>query len=154
MSFYGMPADISEAVWRQVPQLTMLAAQMASDGHQRDDPMREIFARLGDRWSMLILLVLRSGTYRHAQLRRMVGALGSEGRISQRMLTLRLRDLERNGLVCHRQLPSKAPHVEYALSELGCSLLAEVEQLMGWIRRNSSAIRLARLQFDQDYQDD
>lgn len=131
-----------------VPGLAALAEAMARDGNQRDDPMREIFARLGDRWSMLILLVLRTGTYRHAALKRLIGELGAEGGISQRMLTLRLRGLERDGLVRQTQLPSKAPHVEYDLTPLGHELLVQVDALMEWIRGRSGQIHAARQAFD------
>ena len=137
-----------EGTYRHVPELVALAAQMAEDGRDRDDPMREIFARLGDRWSMLILLILRTGTYRHAAIKRLIGELGAEGGISQRMLTLRLRGLERDGLVSHVQRPSKAPHVEYALTDLGRALLPEIDRMMGWIRARSDAIREARHRFD------
>lgn len=137
-----------EGIYRDVPELVVLAAQMAEYGHDRDDPMREIFARLGDRWSMLILLVLRTGTYRHAALKRLIGELGAEGKISQRMLTLRLRGLERDGLVAHFERPSKAPHVDYALTDLGRALLVEIDRLMGWIRAHDAAIREARRAFD------
>ena len=132
----------------EVPGLAALAEAMARDGNQRDDPMREIFARLGDRWSMLILLILRTGTYRHAAIKRLIGEMGAEGGISQRMLTLRLRGLERDGLVSHVQHPSKAPHVDYALTDLGRELLPEIDRMMGWIRANSDAIRDARHRFD------
>jgi DNA-binding HxlR family transcriptional regulator len=131
-----------------VPGLAALAEAMARDGNQRDDPMREIFARLGDRWSMLILLVLRTGTYRHAALKRVIGALGAEGGISQRMLTLRLRGLERDGLVRQTQIPSKSPHVEYDLTALGHELLDQVDRLMEWIRGRNPEIRQARAAFD------
>jgi DNA-binding HxlR family transcriptional regulator len=133
----------------EVPGLAALAEAMARDGNQRDDPMREIFARLGDRWSMLILLVLRTGTYRHAALKRLIGELGAEGRISQRMLTLRLRGLERDGLVRQTQRPSKAPHVEYDLTPLGQELLAQVDRLMEWIRGHGNEIARSREDFDR-----
>lgn len=133
----------------EVPGLAALAEAMARDGNQREDPMREIFARLGDRWSMLILLVLRTGTYRHAALKRLIGELGAEGRISQRMLTLRLRGLERDGLVRQTQLPSKAPHVEYDLTPLGNELLAQVDRLMEWIRGHGTEIAKSREDFDR-----
>ncbi len=133
----------------EVPGLAALAEAMARDGNQRDDPMREIFARLGDRWSMLILLVLRTGTYRHAALKRLIGALGAEGKISQRMLTLRLRGLERDGMVRQTQLPSKAPHVEYDLTPLGRELLGQVDRLMEWIRGHGPEIAVSREAFDR-----
>lgn len=135
-------------IHKSVPALVALAEQMAEHGHDREAPMREIFARLGDRWSMLIMLILKTGTYRHVALKRMIGELGSEGGISQRMLTLRLRGLERDGLVAHYERPSKSPHVEYALTDLGRELLAEVERLMDWIRAHGASIRAAREAFD------
>jgi DNA-binding HxlR family transcriptional regulator len=144
-----MDGAISEPAWKQVPGLAALAEAMARDGHRRDDPMREIFARLGDRWSMLILLVLRTGTYRHAALKRLIGGLGAEGKISQRMLTLRLRGLERDGLVRQTHIPSKAPHVEYDLTPLGQELLAQVDRLMDWIRGHGDAIAQSRQAFDR-----
>jgi DNA-binding HxlR family transcriptional regulator len=137
-----------------VPALAALAEAMARDGKQRDDPMREVFARLGDRWSMLILLVLRTGTYRHAALKRVIGALGAEGKISQRMLTLRLRGLERDGLVRQTQLPSKAPHVEYDLTPLGHELLVQVDRLMEWIRGRGSEIAQSRVDFDRRHMEE
>jgi len=140
---------IPEPAWKQVPGLVALVDEMARDGRERDDPMREIFARLGDRWSMLILLVLRTGTYRHAALKRLIGELGAEGKISQRMLTLRLRGLERDGLVRQTQIPSKAPHVEYDLTRLGHDLLAQTDALMGWIRAHGDQIAESRRAFDR-----
>jgi DNA-binding HxlR family transcriptional regulator len=128
--------------------LTGLVCSMARDGVQREQPMREVFARIGDKWSTLLLHLLRTGDYRHAVLRRLVSTVGAEGRISQRMLTLRLRALERDGLIERRLIPSShPPGVEYALTPLGRSLSAQIETLMQWVREHMGRILTARTQF-------
>jgi DNA-binding HxlR family transcriptional regulator len=107
-----------------------------------------VLARIGDKWSTLLLHLLRTGNYRHAVLRRLVSAVGAEGRISQRMLTLRLRALERDGLLERRVVPdTHPPGVEYALTELGQSLTAQIESLMQWIRDHMARILQARERF-------
>jgi DNA-binding HxlR family transcriptional regulator len=132
----------------ELARLEALVRAMARDGVQRDQPMREVLARIGDKWSTLLLHLLRTGNYRHAVLRRLVSAVGAEGRISQRMLTLRLRALERDGLLVRRVVPdTHPPGVEYALSELGQSLTAQIENLMQWIRDHMARILQARARF-------
>lgn len=79
--------------------IAALAAEMAAHGHDREDPAREVMGLLGDRWSTLILLVLATGEWRHAELRRTLAQLSAEQAISQRVLTLKLRTLERDGFV-------------------------------------------------------
>src|SRR5580698_6842738 len=134
----------------ELPRLEVLVRAMARDGVQRDQPMREVLARIGDKWSSLLLHLLRTGNYRHAVLRRLVSAVGAEGRISQRMLTLRLRALERDGLLVRRVVPdTHPPGVEYALTELGQSLTAQIESLMQWIRDHMARILQAREGFGQ-----
>jgi DNA-binding HxlR family transcriptional regulator len=134
----------------EMAALETLVRSMARDGVQRDQPMREVFARIGDKWSTLLLHLLRTGNYRHAVLRRLVSTVGAEGRISQRMLTLRLRTLERDGLIERRVIPtSHPPGVEYALTELGRSLSAQIETLMQWIRDHMAQILQARTRFSQ-----
>jgi DNA-binding HxlR family transcriptional regulator len=127
--------------------LQTLIRNMARDGHRRSDPIREIFARLGDRWSVLLILLLRTGDFRHATLRRLVGTVAAEGEISQRMLTLRLRNLESDGLINRRVLPTNPPGVVYALSETGHGLAAQIDALMIWTREHSAAILEAQNQF-------
>jgi hypothetical protein len=72
----GAPA---QDVTGSLEQLRSLVRSMADDGVRLEDPMRELPARLGDKWSTLLLLLLRTGSYRHAVLRRLVSAVGSEG---------------------------------------------------------------------------
>jgi DNA-binding HxlR family transcriptional regulator len=139
----------------EMAALETLVRAMARDGVQRDQPMREVFARIGDKWSTLLLHLLRTGNYRHAVLRRLVSTVGAEGRISQRMLTLRLRTLERDGLIERRVIPTThPPGVEYALTELGRSLSAQIESLMQWIRDHMAQILQARTRFSEAVESD
>lgn len=125
-----------------------LVRAMAVSGIRRDDPIREICARVGDRWSSLLLLLLRAGNFRHSALRRLISTVSYEKRISQRMLTLRLRTLERDGLITRYATDTHPPGTEYALTPLGRGLLEQLETLMSWIRQNNAEILQAREQFD------
>jgi DNA-binding HxlR family transcriptional regulator len=133
---------------RSLERLGTIVRSMAADGVRREDPMRELPARLGDKWSPLLLLLLRTGNYRHAVLRRLVSAVGSEGRISQRMLTLRLRALERDGLIARRATSTQPPGVEYALTELGDGLVRQFDAMMQWVREHLGEIHRARQEFE------
>jgi DNA-binding HxlR family transcriptional regulator len=112
--------------------------------HDPDDcrAVSEVLSRVGDKWTILVVVVLGDGRKRFNEIRR---ALGS---ISQRMLTLTLRGLERDGLVTRTVFPTIPPRVEYELTELGCSLLKPVNELGLWARRNRPAIQNARNRFD------
>ena len=102
----------------------------------------EVLSRVGDKWTVLVVGTLGDGPKRFNELRR---ALGS---ISQRMLTLTLRALERDGLVTRTVFPTIPPRVDYELTRLGHSLLEPVSSLSLWARQNRSAIETARRQFD------
>src|SRR6266849_4533018 len=102
----------------------------------------EVLARVGDKWSVLVVWTLGEGPKRFNELRR---ALGS---ISQRMLTLTLRGLERDGLVTRTVFPTITPRVDYELTRLGRSLLKPVNGLGLWARQNRAAIADARRRFD------
>jgi DNA-binding HxlR family transcriptional regulator len=105
-------------------------------------------ALLGDRWTTLILLVLGTGTWRHADLKRVLARLSAEQAISQRVLTLKLRTLERDGMVRRTVSADVPPRVSYALTPLGEGLLAEARRLIGWIEERSETIRVVRAGFD------
>jgi DNA-binding HxlR family transcriptional regulator len=102
----------------------------------------DVLARVGDKWSVLIVTRLGGGPLRFNELRRSIGG------ISQRMLTLTLRGLERDGLITRTVLPTVPPRVEYALTPLGRDLLQPVSGLSDWALRNQSKIARARDQFD------
>ncbi len=127
--------------------LAMLAERMEAEGRGRDDPIRAIFGLLGDRWSMLILLTLGTGEWRHAQLRRIVGTLSIEGAISQRMLTLKLRTMEQDGLVCRTVGDDVPPRVSYRLTYLGVGLLAQATMLLRWVGDHHAEIGECRRLF-------
>lgn len=128
--------------------LTMLARDMAEHGAERDAPIRTVFGLLGDRWSMLILLLLAIAPFRHAELRRLLDRLSAEGKISQRVLTLKLRQLERNGLVARSVSADVPPRVGYALTPLGDGLVGEARRLLAWVQTSGTAIEQARAAFD------
>jgi DNA-binding HxlR family transcriptional regulator len=102
----------------------------------------EVLARVGDKWTVLVVSTLGDGPMRFNEVRR---ALGS---ISQRMLTLTLRALERDGLVTRTVFPIVPPRVDYELTRLGRSLLEPVNALALWARKNRAGIQDARRRFD------
>ena len=101
-----------------------------------------ILARVGDKWSVFVIMLLGAGPRRFNEIKRMVGG------ISQRMLTLTLRGLERDGLVTRTVFPTIPPRVDYELTKLGRSLLEPVSELGLWARKNRPAIAHARARFD------
>lgn len=121
-------------------------ALIPSNLHVPEDcrAVSEILARVGDKWTVLVVGVLGDGPKRFSEIRR---ALGS---ISQRMLTLTLRGLERDGLVTRTVFPSIPPRVDYELTKLGRSLLEPVNGLGLWARQNRTAIQDARQRFDAE----
>ena len=102
-----------------------------------------ILARIGDKWSVLIIVLLGDGPKRFNEIKRMVGG------ISQRMLTLTLRGLERDGLVKRTQFPTIPPRVDYELTQLGRSLWEAVKPLGQWARGHVTHITRARAAFDK-----
>lgn len=125
-----------------------LAADMAVHGTERDSPVRAVLALLGDRWTTLILLVLATGEWRHADLRRVLSRLSSEQAISQRVLTLKLRALERDGFVLRSVSDDIPPQVRYRLTVMGRNLTGEASRLIDWVKRHSDDIRAHRGAFD------
>jgi DNA-binding HxlR family transcriptional regulator len=132
-------------------RLTRLAQDIAASGHQREDPVREIMSRLGDRWSALLLSVLATGCFRHSALRRVISVISAEKTISQRMLTLRLRALERDGLVARHVTDSVPPSVSYSLTPLGIALSQRLAEMIIWIKESEDIIMQARAAFDSNH---
>jgi len=104
----------------------------------------DVLARVGDKWSVLVVSRLGDGPMRFNELRRSIGG------ISQRMLTLTLRGLERDGLITRTVFPTIPPRVDYALTPLGRDLLVPVSALGAWAIRNQPKIARAREQFDRN----
>lgn len=105
--------------------------------------INEVLSRIGDKWSMLIVANLADGSRRFSELRRAIPT------ISQRMLTLTLRGLERDGLVTRTVTPSIPPRVDYELTTLGHSLRGPVCTLSQWAIDNIDAIHDAQGAFDE-----
>ena len=113
------------------------------DVHSTDcRKVSQVLARIGEKWSVLIIMMLSGGPRRFSDLMRDIDG------ISQRMLTLCLRGLERDGLVKRTIYPVVPPRVDYELTELGHSLLAPVGALGTWARQNRLKIQQARAKFD------
>ena len=104
--------------------------------------VREVLSRVGDKWSVLIVSILYAGPQRFNGLRRDI-----EG-ISQRMLTLTLRQLERDGLVSRRVEATVPPSVYYTLTPLGETLHHTVRELALWAQNNIAAISESQQAFD------
>lgn len=106
--------------------------------------LRDLLDRLGDTWSVLLTIELwRHGPLRFGQLLRSVEGL------SQRMLTLTLRRLQRDGLVRRTVHDTSPPQVEYSLTEMGNSLAEMVRQLVEWFRENRDEIERSRTAWDR-----
>ena len=119
-------------------------SMLPSNLHVPEDcrAVSEVLSRVGDKWTILVVGELGNGRKRFNEIRR---ALGS---ISQRMLTLTLRGLERDGLVTRTVFPTVPPRVDYELTKLGRSLLEPVSGIGLWARQNRAAIAAARQRFD------
>ena len=101
-----------------------------------------VLARMDDKWSVPIIMLLGAGPRRFNEIKRLVKG------ISQRMLTLTLRGLERDGMVTRTAFPIIPPRVDYELTELGRSLLTPVEALGRWAQEHQFEIAAARQRFD------
>jgi DNA-binding HxlR family transcriptional regulator len=102
-----------------------------------------ILSRVGDKWSVFVIRLLGDGPRRFNEMKRMVGG------ISQRMLTLTLRGLERDGLVTRTVFPTIPPRVDYELTDLGRGLWLPVEALGKWAAEHQMEIEDARARFDR-----
>ncbi|HEY0848407.1 MAG TPA: helix-turn-helix domain-containing protein [Bradyrhizobium sp.] len=110
------------------------------DGNCR--AVASVLARVGDKWSVLVIMLLIEGPRRFNELRRMIDG------ISQRMLTLTLRGLERDGLVTRTVFPTIPPRVDYELTDLGRGLADPVRALGQWAFEHIPEIERARSSFD------
>ncbi|CAN5368644.1 helix-turn-helix domain-containing protein [soil metagenome] len=114
------------------------------NAHQGSDcrGVASVLSRVGDKWSVLVIMMLGDRPRRFNELKRMIGG------ISQRMLTLTLRGLERDGLVKRTIFPTIPPRVDYELTELGRGLSEPVKALGAWALANQPEIQTARQNFD------
>ncbi|UYO00157.1 MAG: helix-turn-helix transcriptional regulator [Devosia sp.] len=105
--------------------------------------MSDVLNRIGDKWSVMVVGMLgRNGTLRFNELKRLING------VSQRMLTLTLRNLERDGLVTRTIYPEVPPRVEYSLTALGKTLEGPIGALWDWSAENHASIIEARSVYD------
>jgi len=107
------------------------------------EPVRAVLSRIGDKWSMLIVITLADGPVRFNEIKRIIGS------ISQRMLTLTLRGMERDGMIKRTVTPTTPPRVDYELTPLGRSLRDPIEILGRWAVEHHGQIESARKRFDK-----
>ena len=101
-----------------------------------------ILSRVGDKWTVLVVMMLADGPMRFNELKRKIGG------VSQRMLTLTLRGLERDGFVSRTMFPTIPPRVDYELTALGQSLRVPVQELGHWAFEHIAVVAKARAAFD------
>ena len=121
----------------------MTTAMPPDKRHEDCRNVGEFLARVGEEWSMLVVMLLRDGPRRFNDIKRNTGG------ISQQMLTRTLRSLERDGMVRRTVFPTNPPQVEYRLTELGQSLSAPVLAFGQWVREHMAEVETARRRFDQ-----
>ena len=121
---------------------------MTANPHPHSDPdcraVSELLSRVGDKWTVLIVKALEGKPRRFNELKREIGG------ISQQMLTRTLKTLERDGMVARSVHATVPPSVEYALTDLGRSLLGLLKHFVDWSVENHGAIRAAREVYDAE----
>lgn len=105
-------------------------------------PSRVVLQRIGDKWTPLVVQVLKDGPHRFTELRRSIGG------VTAKVLTQTLRSLERDGLVSREVFAEIPPRVEYALTDLGRSLLAPLDAVRGWAEQHAGDVLTHRDRFD------
>jgi DNA-binding HxlR family transcriptional regulator len=110
---------------------------------REDCEVRQILDRVADKWSLLVIALLENRSMRFTELRRQIDG------ISQRMLTVTLRQLERDGLVTRTVHPVVPPRVDYALTPLGAGLHDTIQALVSWTEKHQSEIAAARAAYDE-----
>ena len=122
---------------------TDVTALDPADIHAGCRKVTPVLARIGDKWTILVIMLLSSGSLRFNEIKRALDG------ISQRMLTLTLRNLERDGLVTRTVTPSIPPRVDYELTPLGHSLRVPITALGGWVVDNIDEIERSRAVYDR-----
>jgi DNA-binding HxlR family transcriptional regulator len=126
-----------------VDKNTSVRASGASISHAACEAEVETLARIGDKWTVMVVGALSKGPIRYNEIRRRV-----EG-MSQRMLTLTLKGLEQDGLVTRTMYPIIPPRVDYELTDLGRKLIVPLKALSKWARENRPAMLAAREAFQR-----
>jgi DNA-binding HxlR family transcriptional regulator len=120
----------------------MLKITVDSYVRAEDCPFRNVLDTVGDKWSFLIFAVLEDGPKRFNEVERLIGD------ISHRVLARKLRELEREGYLSRTVRTTSPPHFEYALTDLGRSLLEPIRNFLDWAQKTFSQVQTARAAFD------
>lgn len=136
-----MPIPMSD----ELPMLDHQACTAAAKDPVVCETISNMLARIGDKWSILIVRTLGEGPVRFNELRRRIAD------ISQKVLSTTLKALERDGLVSRTVVPSVPPSVSYELTDLGRELLVPVSALAAWTHENTTRIMDARALYDAQY---
>jgi DNA-binding HxlR family transcriptional regulator len=122
---------------------THSSVRKIDSSHDDCQAIAETLDRIGDKWTVMVISVLEQGPLRYNEIRRAIVG------ISQRMLTLTLKGLERDGLVKRTMYPTIPPRVDYELTELGRKLMVPVRSLYDWAAKHRPAMLAARKRFDE-----
>ncbi len=136
MDMPSTPAGMVDAVrdWRERAKIA---------GEDVDGcPVRSVLDKIGDKWSLLLVMTLSGGPLRFNELKRRVPD------ISQKMLTQTLRELQRDGMVARQVFPTVPPAVEYRLTAMGQSVIVPFGALVSWANQNHEQIYASRAEFD------
>lgn len=126
----------------------VVRVQPAADllcGYEDPIAFRELLTKVGDKWSIFIMLALSMLPNRRARFSELKRSIPA---ISERMLSLTLRNLERDGLVKRELFAEVPPRVEYELTPIGRSLLPALQGLVDWVAANADEVKAARISFD------
>lgn len=135
--FWAMGTSLKPA------HIDLTASPRPDPDHADCRGVASVLSRVGDKWSVLVIMMLGDGPKRFNELKRMING------ISQRMLTLTLRGLERDGLVTRTIFPTIPPRVDYELTDLGRGLSEPVKALGEWAMDHLTQIEAARTRFDR-----
>jgi len=127
----------------------MNAFSEACESHSNEPgscPTQELLSRLGDKWSMLVILALARADHNRLRFSELIRNVSG---ISQRMLTSTLRYLERDGIISRQQFAEIPPRVEYSLTQRGADLLTPVKALLDWVEANWPGIKTTRANYDR-----
>lgn len=126
-----------------IPKHTEVTDPIAGRKSENCRAVSAVLARVGDKWTVLVIVLLGDGPKRFNEIKRMIDG------ISQRMLTFTLRALERDGLVTRTVYPTVPPRVDYELTDFGCLLREAVEPLLAWAKNHAVDIADAQNTFDK-----
>lgn len=140
--------DTGEITCAQKELFGRVAAWVVQFDMNRKNPILDVVDHIGNYWRNWLFLILHTGTYRPSKIARILEAMDPNHPISQRMLTLNLRLLERDGLVERNVVCDKLNHVEYSLTPMGNELVVQLLAVIAWVGDHVPQIADARARFD------